>query len=148
MTLPSGPRLRESSCAPRPFLYQSIAAAASSMIRWAVTVWKPSGTELFAFAITNLRERGRWLNGPHPERSFYHTPLLLSQSSHGGLHDPSPSARPDGRLRSRRWSDIDVSPTSGHRPCAVRASAADGPVTRGHDAVDRRRSRANGSVFE
>ncbi len=51
MTFPSGPSARDFSSAPRLFLYQSIACAELSKMRCGVTMWNPSGTGLFAFAM-------------------------------------------------------------------------------------------------
>src|SRR5947199_4937402 len=51
MIFPSGLTARDFSSAPRLFLYQSIACAALSKMSCGVTVWNPSGTGLFAFAI-------------------------------------------------------------------------------------------------
>ena len=52
MILPSGPTARDTSSAPSAFLYQSIACAALSRVSCGVTVWCPSGTAFFAFAIS------------------------------------------------------------------------------------------------
>src|SRR5439155_10875735 len=49
---PSGPAARDTSSAPRAFLYHSIACAALSRVSCGVTVWYPSGTAFFAFVIS------------------------------------------------------------------------------------------------
>src|SRR5262249_58955109 len=51
MILPSGPMLRDSSSAPSPSLYHSIAAAQSSYVSIGVMVVYPSGTGFLAAAI-------------------------------------------------------------------------------------------------
>src|SRR5262249_1449130 len=58
-TLPSGPTARDRSSAPRARLYQSMAFAASSRVSAGVTVWNPSGTARFAFAMVSPPEVSR-----------------------------------------------------------------------------------------
>src|SRR5690242_9895314 len=53
MIFPSGPADDDFSSAPSAFLYHSIACAVLSRMRCGVTVWKPSGTGLFALAIAS-----------------------------------------------------------------------------------------------
>ena len=52
MIFPSGPTARATSSAPSAFLYQSMACAALSRVSCGVTVWCPSGTAFFAFAMS------------------------------------------------------------------------------------------------
>ena len=107
---PSGPADRESSSAPSAFTYHAIACELLSSVSIGVTVWSPSGTARFAFAMI-------------PPRSFQ----VHYESRR--LRDAQPEAKAKSAARSQPFFGLRRGTRNAPRPFAGMANSLFSPLT-------------------